>query len=104
MRRHIRDRARGLRRDMTPAESHLWEAIRAKQCDGLRFLRQHPIGPYVLDFYCAEKQLAIEVDGEIHSQPEVARFDVSRQEALETERGIIFLRLTNQEVLNATHS
>ncbi|MGC4042956.1 MAG: endonuclease domain-containing protein [Armatimonas sp.] len=98
----MRNRARTLRREMTPAEKQLWSIIRYNQCSSLRFLRQHPVGPYMLDFYCAEKKLAIEVDGGIHSQPDIAQFDISRQKALEEEYEIVFLRLTNDEVMNAT--
>jgi very-short-patch-repair endonuclease len=98
----MRDRAREFRREMTPAEKHLWAAIRYDQCDGLRFLRQRPMGAYVLDFYCAEKKLAVEVDGSIHLDPEVAENDRIRQEALESERGVRFLRLTNDEVLESS--
>jgi len=56
-------RARKLRKDLTEAEKKLWRALRRDQLGGLNFRRQHPIGPYVLDFYCPKLGLAVEVDG-----------------------------------------
>lgn len=58
-------RARELRRKLTPPEARLWIALKNKGQD-LRFRRQHPIGPYILDFYCDAAKLAVEVDGEGH--------------------------------------
>ena len=55
--------ARKLRRMMTLSEVLLWERIRGGRLNGLRFRRQHPIGPYILDFYCASGRLAVEIDG-----------------------------------------
>jgi very-short-patch-repair endonuclease len=60
------DRARALRRKMSLPEVVLWQALRRGQVAGLRFRRQHPIGPYILDFYCLSARLAIEVDGFAH--------------------------------------
>ena len=59
-------RARILRRALTPPEARLWVHLRRRALDGLKFRRQHPAGVYVLDFYCAEAMLAVEVDGESH--------------------------------------
>jgi len=55
--------AQNLRHSMTGAERVLWRAIRQQQLDGLRFRRQHPVGRYILDFYCPSHRLVIEVDG-----------------------------------------
>jgi len=55
--------ARRLRRNMTPAEQKLWNALRGKQLDGLKFRAQHPVGPFVLDFWCPARKLVVEVDG-----------------------------------------
>src|SRR3954469_10158826 len=63
-------RARALRRAMTLPEVLLWQALRGGQVGGLRFRRQHPIGHYVLDFYCPALRLAVEVDGAAHDIPE----------------------------------
>ncbi|RYB05373.1 DUF559 domain-containing protein [Lichenibacterium ramalinae] len=58
-------RARRLRRAMTPPELRLWSALRRRP-EGRKFRRQHPLGPYVLDFYCDEARLGVEVDGLAH--------------------------------------
>jgi len=71
-------RARELRRDMSLPEVILWEHLRRGGLGGMRFRRQHPVGPYVLDFYCAASRLAIEVDGAQHDLPEQMRHDIRR--------------------------
>jgi very-short-patch-repair endonuclease len=55
-----------LRNQATPAEAALWKLLSGKKCGGLKFRRQHSVGPYILDFYCPEAKLAIEVDGNAH--------------------------------------
>ena len=55
-----------LRSRLTPAEAYLWKHLKAKKLDGRRFVKQHSIGRYIVDFYCASEQLIIELDGEIH--------------------------------------
>ncbi len=75
----------------------LWQAIRKRQLGGLRFLRQHPIGPAILDFYCHEKRLAVEVDGGIHENRDVKEHDQARRELIEMY-SIRFYRCTAQEV------
>ena len=89
---------------MTWAERKLWEAIRHRKCGGYRFLRQRVVGRFILDFYCAEKHLAIEVDGEIHLRPDVAEYDAMREEGLKEEYHLHFLRLTNAEVLRLSEA
>jgi very-short-patch-repair endonuclease len=59
--------ARDLRIRQTAAEVMLWEALRNRRLDGVKFRRQHPVGPFVIDFCCPERRLAIEVDGGIHA-------------------------------------
>lgn len=61
----IEEPARALRRDLTPAERALWATIRGRQVAGLRFRCQHPVGPFVLDFFCPAAKLVSEVDGPI---------------------------------------
>lgn len=56
-----------LRKNPTPAERRLWKALRGRGLLGLKFRRQHPIGPYVVDFYCARARLVVELDGDSHS-------------------------------------
>jgi very-short-patch-repair endonuclease len=63
----VRIRAKELRRNLTSAEGILWSRLRNRQLGGLKFRRQHPIGPFIADFYCAEKRLIVEVDGDIHN-------------------------------------
>lgn len=93
------ERARQLRQNATPAEQILWQALRNRQLNGLKFRRQHPIGRFILDFYCAEKRLAVEVDGGQHADPEQRRDDEARTAAL-AAHGITVLRFWNHEVLN----
>ena len=61
------DLKRRLRSDMTGPETRLWSRLRARQLQGLKFRRQHGIGPYIVDFYCPEQSLVIEVDGDSHA-------------------------------------
>ena len=86
---------RHLRRNQTPAERALWQHLRRKQLGGLRFRRQHPIGRFVVDFYCPARRLVIEVDGESHAYQ--AEYDVSRTAWLEMQ-GYHILRFTNADV------
>src|SRR5690349_7293661 len=72
-------RARSLRRSMTNAEVILWSRLRRNQMHGLRFRRQHPIGPYVADFACTTKMLVVEVDSETHHTPEQMQHDERRR-------------------------
>ena len=91
-------RARKLRQLQTNAEGLLWSVLRSKQVCGLKFRRQHPIQGYVLDFYCHEARLGIEVDGGQHAGVEQARLDEERTAALEAE-GVLVVRYWNHEVL-----
>ncbi len=88
--------AKDLRRRMTPAEAILWQELRRNQLDGLGFRRQHPVGPFVLDFYCAACKLAVEVDGAVHD--EQREQDTCRTEHL-AAYGYRLLRFRNEEVL-----
>ena len=76
-------RARQLRREGTPAERILWEALRGRQLQGMRFRRQHPIETFILDFYCPQHKLVVEVDGGIHTEPTVRERDEERQRWIE---------------------
>ncbi|MDB5191674.1 MAG: hisA [Segetibacter sp.] len=96
----IFQKAEELRNRSTPAEEILWNYLRGEQL-GVKFERQHPATLYVLDFYCHELRLAIEVDGSIHELEEVKRNDVTRERTLK-DLGISFLRFSNNEVLNNT--
>ena len=85
-------RAGKLRREMTLPEVLLWQALRGGQLHGLRFRRQHPMGPYILDFFCASARLAVEVDGAGHDHPDRARHDAARDAWLD-RKDIRVLRL-----------
>ena len=87
--------ARRLRADMSLPEVLLWRELR--QGD-VKFRRQHPVGPYVLDFYCAAEKLAVEIDGEAHDRGDRPRRDAMRDAWLE-QQGISVLRIAAAEVL-----
>jgi very-short-patch-repair endonuclease len=89
--------ARRLRRQLTEAEQSLWDALRDNRLQGIKFRRQHPFGPYVLDFFCVNAQLVVELDGSVHDQPEQKEYDHDRTEYLETH-GLRVLRFRNEEV------
>jgi len=88
-------RARVLRRALTPPEARLWVHLRRRALGGLKFRRQHPAGVYVLDFYCAEARLAVEVDGDCHAGR--AEHDARRTRWLEAQ-GMAVVRFPAEEV------
>jgi very-short-patch-repair endonuclease len=88
--------ARDHRKHPTAAEAVLWQCLRGKRLGSTRFRRQQPIGPFIVDFYCSEAQLVVEVDGSIHHGREME--DADRQAALESV-GLRVIRATNDEVL-----
>ena len=83
---------------MTEAEKAFWVKVRNNQLCGIRFFRQYSIGPYILDFYCPSKKLAIELDGGQHNQHENKEYDDARSEYLKAH-GIDVIRFWNHEVL-----
>jgi very-short-patch-repair endonuclease len=89
-----RDHARELRQGGTDAEQKLWHRMRAGQLNGLKFRRQHPIPPYIVDFYCDAKNLVVELDGSQHNE----EVDHVRTRFLES-RGLKILRYWDNEVL-----
>jgi len=93
----IFENAKELRRASTVAEDLLWQELRNRKLAGLKFRRQHPLSNYIADFYCSEKSLVIEVDGNIHNKPEIKEYDEQRTQDLST-MGIQVLRFTNDEV------
>jgi very-short-patch-repair endonuclease len=90
-------RARSLRRDLTAPEATLWISLKGRRADGFKFRRQHPIGPFVLDFYCHEARLAVEVDGFVHQTGERPLRDAERDDWL-AERGVRTLRVDARDV------
>jgi very-short-patch-repair endonuclease len=93
----IQERARELRKAMTPAEVKLWLALRKRQVNGLKFRRQHPIGSFIVDFYCAEHRLVVEIDGKIHHHQHQA--DSDRSSVL-ADLGYRVIRFSNEMVEN----
>ena len=89
--------ARRLRGKLTDAEQVLWSALRDSRMQGIKFRRQHPFGPYVLDFFCVNAQLAVELDGGIHDQPEQKDYDKERTAFLEAN-GLRVMRFRNEEI------
>lgn len=90
--------AEDLRRNMTETEKILWEELRLKKCEGLKFRRQHPYGKFVLDFYCYSEKLCIEIDGGIHKEKRNVDYDKVRTKILK-DNGNDEIRFTNQEIL-----
>jgi very-short-patch-repair endonuclease len=89
-----RQHARDLRQSETDAERKLWYQLRAGRLNGMKFRRQHPVPPYIVDFYCEAMQLVVELDGSQHN----VEFDRERTRFLEM-RGLKILRYWDNEVL-----
>src|SRR5437660_1367187 len=87
--------AREFRKEPTPSENLLWQALRNRQLDGRKFRRQQPIGVFIVDFYCDSEQLVVEVDGKIHESQQQA--DAERQQIIESF-GLHFIHATADEV------
>ncbi len=94
--------ARAFRRRRTSAEGVLWGLVRSRRM-GVKFRRQHPIEPFVLDFYCHELRLAVELDGSQHTAP-AQRIGDDRRTAALAARGIQVLRFSNLEILQETQA
>ena len=96
----LRDYARENRKNATLAEQVLWEQLRSNSL-GIKFLRQHIVGEYIVDFISREGGLVIEVDGGYHAEPRQKEDDLQREQALE-RMGFHVIRFTNEEVLYNT--
>ncbi|MFI4936419.1 MAG: endonuclease domain-containing protein [Caulobacterales bacterium] len=94
---HTHKRARQLRRVLTPPEAMLWVRLRMLRDQGLTFRRQHPIGPYIADFYCSAAKLVVEVDGAVHSEDMQIDHDARRNEYL-ARLGYRVIRCTAADV------
>jgi very-short-patch-repair endonuclease len=90
--------ARLNRRTQTKAEKILWKALRGRNLDGFKFRRQHPIADFIADFFCFERNLIIEVDGDYHNARKQKEYDEGRTYELR-ELNITVIRFTNKEVL-----
>lgn len=95
-------RAKKMRRELTPPELILWSRLKGRQLDGLHFRVQHPIGPYIPDFYCAKAKLAVEVDGFSHAAADQAEHD-HRRDVWLAERGVLTLRFAAMDVRKDLH-
>ena len=91
--------ARNMRENPTKAEQKLWNALSDKKLDGYKFRRQHPLGPFIADFYCHKSKLVIEVDDGYHKEKEQQRYDKQRTKLIQ-EVNIHELRFTNEQVLH----
>lgn len=93
--------ARQLRQEQTDAESLLWSLLRDRRLANFKFRRQHVMAPYILDFYCHEAKLAVELDGGQHNEPDRKRQDEKRTAVL-AKQGVRVVRFWNNEVLANT--
>jgi very-short-patch-repair endonuclease len=92
-----KEKRRLLRKNMSKAEVIMWSRLKQKQILGYKFRRQYSAGSYVIDFFCPELKLVIEIDGTIHFKGRAEYYDRNRQESIE-QLGIGFLRFSNMEV------
>jgi very-short-patch-repair endonuclease len=88
------EKGRELRHTPTEAEQAAWYLLRGIKFKGFKFRRQHPVGPYVVDFYCAQRRLVVELDGSVHGQPRQGRRDARRDAHLKS-MGYTVLRFSN---------
>lgn len=94
----LAERAKELRKNMTKPEQRMWfEILGSKKFEELNFLRQRPIDNYIVDFYCAELKLVIEIDGDSHAEKE--KYDEIRTDVLENY-GLKIIRYENREIMN----
>lgn len=90
---------RELRQELTEAEKLLWIELRSRKLNGLKFRRQHPLDKFITDFYCNEKKLVVELDGNVHDEKVNKEYDEART-AMLAELNIIVLRFKNEDVIN----
>ena len=97
-RKYLKTKRKHLRNNSTEAEILLWTCLKGKQLDGRKFRRQHSISNYIVDFYCPEEKLVVELDGDFHFEDEVKKYDENRTGFINS-LGIKLIRFENQEVL-----
>ncbi len=96
----MKERRQKLRRESPKAEVLLWQRLKGRQIGGHKFRRQYSVGGYVVDFYCAELRLAIEIDGPTHYRTKQAKvYDERRQQFIE-QFGIKIVRFSNHDIYN----
>ncbi len=93
------EHAKKNRKEPTEAENLIWQNVRNRKINDLKFRRQHPVGGFIPDFVCLEKNVIIEIDGSYHNTEEQQKFDLAREEWLK-ENGFTMIRFTNDEVIN----
>ena len=97
----LKEKSRQLRNNPTPAEKHFWNTLRTMPFyQDNTFNRQKPFGNYIVDFYCHEQQLVIEIDGDTHYEDQALVYDQKRIEFLESQ-GLRIIRFTNQEIMRS---
>ncbi len=94
--------AKALRKSLTPTEELFWKIVRNRNLLGLKFRRQHPIGPFIADFYCHELKLVVEIDGDVHELEDVKQRDAQRENYIR-ELGLKVLRFQNDDVFKNAH-
>jgi very-short-patch-repair endonuclease len=99
----LRTFRRELRKHLTPAEAKLWTHLKGAHLEGRKFRRQHSVARYILDFYCPQERLAIELDGEVHSFVSAQEYDLER-DAFLSMLGIKVLRFENKVVFRDTEA
>lgn len=92
---NIKFKAKELRKNMTKPEKILWKCLRKRKINGIKFRKQHPFGIYILDFYCFEANLVIEIDGPVHLKQ--LEYDLERTKDLESS-GLFVLRFKNKDI------
>jgi len=93
------DRARKMRREDTRAEKRAWIQLKDRRTLGLKFRRQVPIDRYIVDFYCHEIRVIVEIDGGVHDRPGQAEWDTERNQRLE-QLGYAVLHISNEDIFN----
>lgn len=100
-RKELKPRRTELRNNLTYAEVFFWQQVKDRQLDGRKFRRQTSIGPFIVDFYCSEKKLVIELDGKVHFNEEAIKYGEDRTKYIES-LGLKVIRFENNEVLRNT--
>ncbi len=96
----LKDRRKELRVNQTEAEKKLWELIRGRRFNGLKFYRQYSVGGYILDFYCPKIRTGVELDGSQHIKDKTVLYDKDREKYLQASN-IHIIRFWNSEVINS---
>ena len=95
--KHLKKLRKELRNNLSPAEARLWQMLKNKQLGGKKFRRQHSIDNFIVDFYCPEEKLVIELDGNVHFNPVSENYDFNRDKIIKSY-GIDILRFENEMV------